>query len=246
MSKFDSWNPFTSAKSDRGQASKSARTASRDRKAKRKSLPHWRRGHLQRPYNPPESEAWRAMGEQACIASGAVQPSPFIKARSSLGGPVPACGAHRPFVVTAIDNGRVRFTRAATVRCPMVPALELWTQRIVAPAAIKYLGSPVTRMRVISSYACRRIAGSRGKLSEHGRANAIDIAAFETADGRVITLKRGWRGRRSEAKFLRAVHRGACRYFTTVLGPNYNRAHHDHFHLDLARHGRTGTYRVCR
>jgi hypothetical protein len=42
------------------------------------------------------------------------------------------------------------------------------------------------------------------------------------------------------------VHQGSCEYFTTVLSPNYNRLHADHFHLDLARHGRDGLMRICK
>lgn len=38
----------------------------------------------------------------------------------------------------------------------------------------------------------------------------------------------------SEATFLRHLHRGACGPFGTVLGPEANDAHRDHFHLDLA------------
>jgi hypothetical protein len=32
--------------------------------------------------------------------------------------------------------------------------------------------------------------------------------------------------------------------FTTVLGPGQPE-HDTHFHLDLARHGKSGTYRIC-
>ena len=35
-----------------------------------------------------------------------------------------------------------------------------------------------------------------------------------------------------EARFLRAAHARACRYFRVALGPDYNAAHHDHFHFD--------------
>ena len=42
-----------------------------------------------------------------------------------------------------------------------------------------------------------------------------------------------------EALFLRAVHGGACNEFGTVLGPEANDPHRDHFHLDLTpRRGR--------
>ena len=198
----------------------------------------------------PKAEPWRASTERACLSSGLVRESRFVVPRSSLGGPgggVASCGAFRPFVVKAADNGRVRLQPSATLRCPMIPALNQWMRDVVAPSADRWRGAYVVKVRVAASYGCRPINHKRGgKLSEHGRANAIDISAFELADGRVVNLKRGWRGTRDERGFLRDVHRGACRIFSTVLGPNADRFHHDHFHLDLARHGRTGTYRVCR
>jgi hypothetical protein len=36
------------------------------------------------------------------------------------------------------------------------------------------------------------------------------------------------------ALFLRAVHDQACNFFGTVLGPDANAAHANHFHLDMA------------
>lgn len=35
-------------------------------------------------------------------------------------------------------------------------------------------------------------------------------------------------------RFLKRVHAEACRYFGTVLGPEANEAHRDHFHFDMA------------
>jgi hypothetical protein len=37
-----------------------------------------------------------------------------------------------------------------------------------------------------------------------------------------------------KAAFLRAIHKAACGVFSTVLGPEANRAHKNHFHLDMA------------
>jgi hypothetical protein len=43
-----------------------------------------------------------------------------------------------------------------------------------------------------------------------------------------------------EALFLRAIHEGACKEFGTVLGPEANDPHRNHFHLDLIpRRGRS-------
>jgi hypothetical protein len=37
-----------------------------------------------------------------------------------------------------------------------------------------------------------------------------------------------------ESAFLHEIHTGACTLFGTVLGPEANEAHKDHFHYDLA------------
>jgi hypothetical protein len=66
------------------------------------------------------------------------------------------------------------------------------------------------------------------------------------SDGSAVTVRSGWRGDRREQAFLQAVHNGACSEFTTVLGPDHDSYHHDHFHLDLARHGRDGMGRICK
>lgn len=190
--------------------------------------------------------AWRDASEQACLSSGRVSANRFVTPISRLGGPG-ACGALQPFKVAAADYGRVALSPAAILRCTMITPVDDWVANVVSPAAAHYLGSPVVELKVAASYSCRtrnHILG--GKLSEHGLANALDVSAFLLADGRKITVKRGWRGSSGEQAFLRAVHRGACERFTTVLGPNADRFHQDHFHFDLARHNAKGTYRVCR
>jgi hypothetical protein len=106
---------------------------------------------------------------------------------------------------------------------------------------------PVVALKPASSYACRNRNGQSGaKKSEHAFANALDIAAFQLADGRVISVLRGWRGSAEEQVFLRQAYSSACSYFTTVLGPGSDRFHHDHFHIDLARHDARGARRVCK
>lgn len=191
-------------------------------------------------------EPWRAEEERQCLASSSVRASPFVTPRSSLGGS-PPCGALHPLQVSATARGQVHLNPSATLRCPMVPATDHWVETVVIPAARHHLGLDVTELKVAASYACRpmnSIAGAR--LSEHGMANALDVSAFVLSDGSRLTVKEGWHGSHREQAFLRAVHQGACRTFTTVLGPNADRFHHDHFHLDLARHGRRGEIRICK
>jgi hypothetical protein len=109
------------------------------------------------------------------------------------------------------------------------------------------LGAPVVELKVAASYSCRPMNGAHGaRLSEHGHANAVDISGFVLADGRIVQVKGGWWGAWAERAFLREVHGGACNIFTTVLGPSYDANHRDHFHLDLARHGRDGEGRICK
>ncbi len=191
-------------------------------------------------------EPWRAQTETACLRSGVVRESRFLRSRSALGGPS-ACGAIKPFMMSGAAGGRVLMKPAAMLRCPMIPHVERWMNGSVIPAARYHLGSPVVKVRVAASYSCRPINHKSGaRLSEHGLANALDISSFTLADGRTVTVKGGWNGTRGERAFLRSVHQGACDQFSTVLGPKADRYHRDHFHMDLARHGRRGTYRVCR
>jgi hypothetical protein len=191
-------------------------------------------------------EPWREEEESACIASGVVRQTTYLQTRSALGGPS-VCGTARPFEMAAALDGRVELKPAALLRCPMIPQVERWIRNTVAPAAYNYFGAPLTQVTVAGSYSCRamnHVAGA--KLSEHGYANAIDVSGFVLADGRKITVKQGWRGGEREQAFLRDIHQGGCRDFTTVLGPNYDGNHQDHFHLDLARHGIGGMKGICK
>jgi hypothetical protein len=193
-----------------------------------------------------QEEPWRADDERACLASGIVRESVFVASRAALGGPS-ACGALRPFTVAAAAQGWVQLRPPALLRCPMVPAVDQWVERVVMPAARRYLGAPVVELKVAASYSCRPMNHVDGaRLSEHGHANAIDISTFVLADGRAVAVKTGWWGALAERNFLRAVHGGACGIFTTVLGPAYDAHHRDHFHLDLARHGRNGSVGICK
>jgi hypothetical protein len=196
-----------------------------------------------------KDEPWRADSERSCLASGVAQRHPFLISRAALGGPSngSVCGALSPFEMSAAAQGRVTMRPAAMLRCPMVPTVDRWVTDVVEPAARRYLRTPIAEIKVAASYGCRPINHqSGGRLSEHGYANALDVSAFILADGRAVTVKSGWSGGDDERQFLRAVHAGACDNFTTVLGPLADAFHHDHFHMDLARHGRDGTYRICK
>lgn len=192
-----------------------------------------------------KDEPWRAEAERACLASLNLAKSSYLEPRSALGGPS-VCGALHPYDMSGTITGRVKFAPAATLQCQMIPTVDRWVSEVVEPAARRFYGAPLVELKVAASYSCRPMNGVAGsKLSEHGHANAIDISGFQLADGRLVTVKGGWKGSPADSDFLHAVHHGACDLFTTVLGPNANAFHADHFHLDLARHGKAGTGHVC-
>ena len=127
-------------------------------------------------------------------------------------------------------------TNLGPIKCELASKFAAWTEYAVKRAARQYLGSDLQRIETMGSYSCRNIAGS-GKLSQHAHANAIDVSAFVLTDGRRITVENDWKSGRREMQFLAAIHDSACKRFGTVLSPDYNAAHRDHFHLDMSGNG---------
>jgi hypothetical protein len=200
-------------------------------------------------FSRPERPIWRTQAENACFARKLVTPSEYIVAAPEIDGPG-VCGMTRPLKVSALANGSVGLDKALTIDCPMIPALEAWLNEIVQPDAAARFGQRVASVRVFGAYSCRsvdNIAGAR--LSEHAFGNAVDVSGFTLADGRTLEFVRDWKSvGTQEAAFLHAAHAGACRYFTTVLGPGADVFHYNHIHLDLANHGatNTGPRRICK
>lgn len=136
----------------------------------------------------------------------------------------------------------VGLTQSALMDCGTARALKTWVEGSAKPA-LSSIGGGLSQLRVAAHYVCRtRNHQSGARISEHGKGRAIDISAFVMRDGRVVTVEDGW-GSRGTARALRRMHKGACGPFGTVLGPESDRFHKDHFHFDTARH-RSGSY--CR
>lgn len=124
---------------------------------------------------------------------------------------------------------------AAQLTCEAAAALALWVEYELQPMALSTFGSRVVGLKDMGTYACRNIIGNEkwSKMrSQHALANAVDIGGFKLANGQEITVARDWKGDDRESRFLHEVHARACRYFRVAIGPDYNRAHADHFHLD--------------
>ncbi|GAA4042206.1 extensin family protein [Parerythrobacter jejuensis] len=130
------------------------------------------------------------------------------------------------------DRSSLAVSNLGPVTCPTAEALSGWARYGVDRAARQILGSPLRQIETMGSYACRNVAGS-SRRSAHSRAEAIDVSGFVLEDGRRISVLADWHGgSAAEKEFLRIVQRSACKRFGTVLGPNYNAAHRDHFHLE--------------
>ena len=139
--------------------------------------------------------------------------------------------------ITMLDAGRyTEVTNLGPIRCELANKLASWTEYAVKRAALQHLGSELVRIETMGSYSCRNIAGSN-RRSEHSHANAIDISGFVLADGRRITLTGNWRDGGAGEQFLKVIHKSACRRFGTVLSPDYNADHYNHFHFDMSGNG---------
>ena len=130
-----------------------------------------------------------------------------------------------------------------TMTCPTTVALYLWERDVLEPLAQELFDSEVEQIEHLGAYSCRRLYGrDEGPWSEHATANAIDIAGILLTDGTQISVLRDWDEEGPKAEFLRRARDGACDSFATVLSPDYNAAHADHFHLDMSTRWRG----VCR
>lgn len=146
----------------------------------------------------------------------------------------PGCNKLGTVQISALSSDRTTLgvSNLGPVRCATAKAFTDWARFGVDRAAREILRSPVARIETMGSYACRNVAGTE-RRSAHASADAIDVSGFVLADGRRIVLKRDWNGGDAATReFLRVVQKSACKRFGTVLGPEYNAAHEDHFHLE--------------
>ncbi|WP_296516861.1 extensin family protein [Rhodopseudomonas sp.] len=180
---------------------------------------------------PPPSACRLALTDAVAIA-------PSIADIKGDGG----CGGDdlvRLEAIVLADHSRVAVKPAAILRCTMASALADWVRSDLAPLAAS-LDTTLSNLDNFDSYECRgrnRVKGA--KLSEHGRANAIDVRGLKLGNGQTISLTDRGVSRELRESVLQSV----CARFTTVLGPGSDWYHEDHIHLDLAL--RRGDYRIC-
>jgi len=203
---------------------------------------------------PPSAPAKPDTRVASLTPSGGVESTPLppggLAALGVTSVPLPpiadgGCTVPDPVAVASFDHGTVPLTPKATVDEKMAETVAAWVSQDVEPAARGILLGQLTGLRILDSYDCRsvdRIAGA--KLSQHGLGNAMDVGAFRI-DKRWIVVGSDLHDHPDDAKFLDTIRAAACKRFMTVLGPGSDDYHSSHFHLDIGKHGKSGTYRIC-
>jgi extensin-like protein len=142
--------------------------------------------------------------------------------------------------VVLADKTRVAVTPPAIMRCSFAEAIVHWVREDVAPVVRSLDGATLKSIDNYASYDCRgrnRVVGA--KLSEHGKANALDIRSLKLANGTVVGLTDA----SVPKEFREGLKKLTCARFNTVLGPGSDGYHEDHVHVDLAE--RRSGYRMC-
>lgn len=182
------------------------------------------------------AEAEKPAAPPACLASlstvAIVREGPAAQGR---------CAAADVVELIAVIAGgeRVAIAPPAMLRCAMAEAVVAWLTNDVAQT-VRALGTHLRGVAADASFECRgrnRIEGA--KLSEHGKANALDIRAFALSNGKRFELT----DLAADKATREALRQSACARFTTVLGPGSDGFHEDHVHVDLAE--RRSGYRLC-
>lgn len=156
------------------------------------------------------------------------------------------CGIDKPLTLDMVLPG-IALKPEGNMRCETALELARWTKEAVLPAAKAALEheGPLTAINQASSYVCRlRNNGTSGKISEHARGNAIDIASFVFKSGKSIEIQPRDEDSTLTGAFQRAVTATGCLYFETVLDPGSDEAHENHLHFDVLE--RKNGYRYCR
>ena len=152
---------------------------------------------------------------------------------------LPGCGISDPVRVESVAG--VTLDPGAIMTCDTAEALKTWVEGSVKPAWGR-IGGGVTRLDVAASYDCRPQNNQAGaRISDHGQGRALDISAVGLANGARVSVLDGWSDDLA-GQALRRMHEGACGPFRTVIGPDGDRFHRDHLHLDTAERRRA----LCR
>jgi hypothetical protein len=194
-----------------------------------------------RPAVRPRSIEQKAMARRNARRKGQVCGDPELQGEAvgAVPGRIQGCGISDAVRLRSVSG--VTLSQEALMDCRTAKALKVWTEKS-AKQTLRTVGGGLAGYQVAAHYACRtRNSQAGARISEHGKGRAIDISGFVLKDGSRLTVLNDWSSRNGPA--LRSMHKAACGPFGTVLGPDADRFHRDHFHFDTARY-RSGSY--CR
>jgi hypothetical protein len=141
-------------------------------------------------------------------------------------------------VVRVQSFGDVQLSSSFLASCPLALSSTMFVHQRAAPQARAEYGSRLTRINHLDSYACRNIYNRQeGRLSEHATADALDISGFSFANGHSVSVLKGWRATGRGQQYLHSVFKSGCPFFGNALGPDYNAAHANHFHMGMRGYG---------
>jgi len=214
-----------------------------------------------KPQLPPEIQRWSRVAALAlallCAACGggpvpsAPTPAPPRSGEMCLAdlrtkgaffelAAAPAANACMVDTPVSAEGLAAAFATPATMSCALADRLMDFDLNVVQPTALQMFGRKVVLLRHLGAYACRLEASRRhDRLSQHAYGLAIDLGGFTLSDGTRIDVEKDWTRDDARGRFLRAIARGACSYFSVVLTPASNSLHRDHLHLDI------GPDRLC-
>ncbi len=136
-------------------------------------------------------------------------------------------------VVRVRDFGTVKLSSSFLASCPLALSSALYLQQQAKPLTRRMLGQELLQVDHFGSFACRNIYHRQNaRRSEHATAEALDISGFRLSDGRRISVLKGWPDPQYHS-WLQGLLASSCSYYGSALGPDYNAAHANHFHLGM-------------
>lgn len=172
-------------------------------------------------------------GQRACLASLGRSQANFTPLPDQYFGAGCATLNTVKLAYLRSDYSELQLSNLGPVTCDLANSLSGWARFGVDRAARQIIGSPLRRIETMGSYNCRNVAGS-ARRSAHATANAVDIGGFTFDDGRRISVLHDWNSSDPQIRaFLRTIRDSACKRFGTVLTPDFNADHRDHFHLEV-------------
>jgi len=139
-------------------------------------------------------------------------------------------------VVTVSDPAIILEPRSFLASCNLAVRWDLFEALIAKPVTREIFGMDLRGITHLGSFACRDVRNRPGAQSSHATADAIDVSGFILADGQEISVG-AWNKPGPNGHYLHILKKRACEVFGTVLSPDYDSLHANHFHFQATGFG---------